>query len=104
ISNMLAASTHLTLPHIALAEPQSVLTDIDEALSLLSLEEIKKFAKETKCSGTTKSQILASLSHMAKTQAAFAKKSNGQVTLNFTSKGELQSRTDHCMRKVLAKI
>jgi fanconi-associated nuclease 1 len=103
ISNISAASTRLTLRHISLAEPQIVLTDIDEALSLLSLDELKDFAKESKCSGTTKSQISASLSHMAKTQTGLSKCSNGQLTLNFTSKGTIRPRTDHYIKKILEK-
>ena len=103
ISDISAASTHLCLPHVALAEPHSVLADIDEALSLLSLDELKDFAKESKCSGTTKSQISASLSHMARTQAGLSKCSNGQLTLNFTPKGVIQPRTGHYINKILEK-
>src|SRR5204863_6884396 len=95
ISNISAASNHLCLSHIALAESQTVLTDIDEALSLLSLDELKDFAKASKCSGTTKSQISASLSQMTKTQIGLGKCSNGQLTLNFTPKGRIRPRTDH---------
>jgi Fanconi-associated nuclease 1 len=103
ISNISTASSHLSLPHVSLAEPQSVLEDIDEALSLLSLDELKDFAKESKCSGTTKSQISASLSHMAKTQSGLSKCSNGQLTLNFTPRGVIQPRTRHYIYKILAK-
>jgi Fanconi-associated nuclease 1 len=99
ISNISIASTHLTLPYISLAEPQSILSDINEALSLLSLDELKEFAKESKCPGTTKSQISASLSHMAKTQSGLTR-SNGQLTLNFQPK---QPRTMHYIHKILAK-
>ena len=103
ISDITAASNHLCLPQIALAEPQNVLADIDEALSLLSLEELKDFARESKCSGTTKPQISASLSHMAKTQAGLSKCSNGQLTLNFTSNGVIQPRTNHYITKIVEK-
>ena len=103
ISDISAASTHLCMPHVALAEPQNVIVDIDEALSLLSLDELKEFAKESKCSGTTKSQISASLSHMAKTQAGLSNCSNGQLALNFTPKGAIQPRTSHYIKKILAK-
>src|SRR6266496_5601469 len=103
ISDITAASNHLCLSQIALAEPQNVLADIDEALSLLSLEELKDFARESKCSGTTKPQISASLSHMAKTQAGLSKCSNGQLTLNFTPKGVIQPRTSHYINKILEK-
>jgi fanconi-associated nuclease 1 len=103
ISDISAASTHLCMPHVALAEPQNVIVDIDEALSLLSLDELKEFAKESKCSGTTKSQISASLSHMAKTQAGLSECSNGHRALNFTLIGVIQSRTGHYINKILAK-
>jgi Fanconi-associated nuclease 1 len=103
ISNITTASADLTLPDISLAETHSVLADIDDALSLLSLDELKEFAKESKCSGTTKSQISASLSHMAKTQAGLSKCSNGQLTLNFNPRGILQPRTTHYIHKILAK-
>src|SRR6202035_2244188 len=76
ISNISDASTYLTLSHISLAEAHAELTDIDEALSLLSLDELKEFAKKSKCTGTTKTQIIASLSQNAKTQTALAKRSN----------------------------
>jgi fanconi-associated nuclease 1 len=103
ISNIAAAYTHLTLPHVGLAETNSVLTDVDEALSLLSLDELKEFAKDAKCSGTTKSQISASLSHMAKTQTGFKKCENGQLMLNFTPKGAPESRKSHYISKILLK-
>jgi len=103
ISNISEASTYITLPKIALAETHSVLSDVDEALSLLSLDELKEFAKEAKSSGTTKSQISASLSHMAKTQTGFKKCENGQLTLNFTPKGIIESRESHYISKILAK-
>ena len=103
ISNISTASTHLTLPHISLAQSQHILTDIDEALSLLSLDELKEFAKESKCSGTTKAQISASISNTAKTQAGLSKCSNGLLTLNFTEKGSVESRTPHYVRKILQK-
>jgi Fanconi-associated nuclease 1 len=103
ISNISDASTHLTLPNITLAETHSVLGDVDEALSLLSLDELKEFAKEAKCSGTTKSQISASLSHMAKTQTGFKKCQDGQLTLTFAPKGVTESRKSHYVSKILAK-
>ena len=103
ISDVSAASTYLCRHQIALAESGNVLADIDEALSLLSLDELKDFAKESKCSGTTKSQISASLSHMAKTQAGLSKCSNGQLTLTFTPKGVIQPRTGHYINKILEK-
>lgn len=98
ISNISEASTYLDRPHIALAESQTELNDIDEALSLLSLDELKEFAKKAKCTGTTKSQIMASLSQNAKTQAGLTKCSNGQLTLNFAPKGIVQP---HFIRKIL---
>lgn len=103
ISNIQTASTHLTLPHIALAEPHDALGDIDEALSLLSLDELKEFAKESKCSGTTKSQISASLSHMAKTQTGLSKCASGNLTLNYDQRGAMQPRTTHYVAKILEK-
>ena len=102
ISNISTASSHLALPEIALAEHHAALADIDEALSLLSLDELKEFAKESKCSGTTKAQISASLSHMAKTQTGLSK-SNGQLTLDFTPKGVIERRTGHYVNKILEK-
>ena len=103
ISDISAASAYLCRRGIALAQSQNDLVDIDEALSVLSLDELKDFAKESKCSGTTKSQISASLSHMAKTQAGLSKCSNGQLTLNFTPKGVIQPRTGHYINKILEK-
>src|SRR5579859_2537067 len=103
ISNIAAAYTHLTLHHVGLAETSSVLTDVDEALSLLSLDELKEFAKEAKCSGTTKSQISASLSHMAKTQTRFKKCENGQLTLNFTPNGIPEARKGYYVSKIFSK-
>lgn len=103
VSNISTASTYLTLADIALAEPHAVISDIDEALSLLSLDELKEFARESKCSGTTKSQISESLSHLAKTQTGLSKCSNGQLTLNFTPKAVTQSRGSHYVKKILEK-
>lgn len=103
ISNISQAASYLTLPSIALAETHSVLDDVDEALSLLSLDELKEFAKEARCSGTTKSQIWASLSRMAKTQTGFKKCKNGQLTLNLTPKGVTDSRKNHYISKILVK-
>jgi fanconi-associated nuclease 1 len=103
ISDISAASGYLCRHHIGLAESQNMLVDVDEALSLLSLDELKDFAKESKCSGATKSQISVSLSHMAKTQAGLGKCSNGQLTLNFTPKGVIQPRTGHYVNKILKK-
>ena len=102
IANIATASKHLALPHISLAESGSSITDIDEALSLLSLDELKEFAKEAKCSGATKTQISASLSQIAKTQTGLSKL-NGQLTLDFTQKGVIQRRTDHYIHKILHK-
>ena len=103
ISNISTASNHLTLPHISLAESQTALDDIDQALGLLSLDELKEFAKESKCAGTTKSQISASLSNMAKTQTGLSKCANGQLTLTFTPKGLVQPRAPHYIRKILQR-
>ena len=103
ISNISSASTHLTLADVSLAESEVVLNNIDEALSLLTLEELKEFGKESKCSGTTKAQISASLSNLAKTQAGLSKCANGQLTLNFTPNGVVVPRTSHYIRKILQK-
>jgi fanconi-associated nuclease 1 len=101
ISDISTASTHLCTPSVSLAEPHTSLLDIDQALSLLSLDELKDFAKESKCLGTTKAQISASLAHMARTQTGLKKCSNGQLTLNFTPKGVIAPRTDHYVQKIL---
>lgn len=103
ISNISSASTHLCLPSVSLAEPHTALRDLDQALSLLSLEELKDFAKESKCSGTTKAQISASLSHIARTQTGLKQCTNGQLTLNFTPKGLIEPRTDHYVQKILVR-
>jgi len=103
ISDISSASNHLCLPSIALAEPHTALCAIDEAISLLSLEELKDFAKEAKCSGTTKAQISASLSHMARTQTGLKKCPNGQLTLSFTAKGLIECRTHHYVQRILQR-
>ena len=101
ISDINEASNHLTLPHIGLAQSSSNLDDIDEALSILSLDELREFAKESRCSGTTKAQISASLSHIAKTQTGLTKCSKGQLTLNYSEKGLIETRIPHYISKIL---
>jgi len=103
ISDISSASNHLCLSSVALAEPHTALLDIDEAISLLSLEELKDFAKEAKCSGTTKAQISVSLSHMARTQTGLKQCPNGQLTLNFTPKGLIEPRTHHYVQRILQR-
>jgi fanconi-associated nuclease 1 len=103
ISDMSKASSHLTLPHIHLAEQDASLSDIDEALSLLSLDELKEFSRESKCSGTTKQQIISSISHMAKTQTSLNKCVDGQLTLSYSSKGIIESQKEIYIAKILRK-
>ncbi|OLL22858.1 Fanconi-associated nuclease 1, partial [Neolecta irregularis DAH-3] len=96
ISNVPAAILGL-FPEFA--QDQDCITTLDEALSLLSLDELKYLAKEAKCRGTTKEQIKASLSSAGKSQCALINR--GQLKLSFNTMGKIQRQDDNWVKKIL---
>ena len=96
---MLTACTHLWAPNTAFAESQDVIDTLDEATSLLTLDELKAIAKEEKLTGTTKPQLVAALKRSATAQGRLGLE--GQLTIRFDVKGLYASRERSFVGKIL---
>ncbi len=80
------------------ASDNSSITDLQVALHLLNLDELKLLAKQYKCQGTTKRQLVTSLSASGSCQSSLIE--TGQMTLSFDERGKLTSRVGKLVEKI----
>lgn len=98
---MPAACKILQSSEIVFAESESCITSLDEAANLLNLEELKTIAKEAKCTGSNKAELVTALKKASGGQVGLGSK--GQLKLSFDKKGNYVTRDSHFVRKILEK-
>lgn len=86
---------------VIFAESESCITTLDEAANLLNLEELKLMAREAKCTGSNKAELITALRKASGGQVGLGSK--GQLKLSFDKKGNYVTRDSHFMRKILEK-
>ena len=91
----------LQSPGVGFAQSEDVITTLEEAATLLSLPELRLLAKEAKCSGSTKAQLVAALKKASGGQIGLV--ASGQLKLSFDEKGNYINRDRHFVRKILEK-
>ncbi|KAL7267264.1 hypothetical protein RUND412_010157, partial [Rhizina undulata] len=99
ISNISAACAVLQDAAVGIADTNAAIESFEEAAGLLNLEELKALAKEAKCSGTNKAQLIASLKKLSAGQGRL--KTGGQLSLRFDGKGNYENRDAEFVRKIL---
>jgi len=80
----------------AFAEGIEEITTLEEASSLLLLEELKKLAKEVQISHKNKKELLAALRQSSQTQAGL-----GRNITNGKLQSQIENRDTHFLRKIL---
>lgn len=86
ISDMLATCSILCSAEIGFAENEEAIGTLDEAASLLSLEELKSIGKDEKFTGcTSKAQLINALKKAATSQGRLRAK--GELSVSFDGKG-----------------
>ena len=80
--------------HFQFAEQVQQVTTLEEASSLLLLDELKIFAKEAKVQGKTKKELLAALSRASQTQTGLSWNRDG-------GDGQQSSRDEYLVSKIL---
>lgn len=98
---MHAACRVLQSSRVIFAENESCITTLDEAANLLNLEELKSMAKEAKCTGSNKAELITALKKASGGQVGL--RSKGQLKLSFDKQGNYVTRDSHFVRKILEK-
>lgn len=98
---MHSACRTLQSSEVAFAESENYITTLEEAANLLNLEELKSMAKEVKCTGPNKAELVAALRKVSGGQVGLG--STGQLKLSFDRKGNYVTRDSHFVRKILEK-
>lgn len=98
---MPAACKILQSSEIVFAENESCITTLDEAANLLNLEELKTIAKEAKCTGSNKAELVTALKKASGGQVGLGSK--GQLKLSFDKKGNYVTRDSYFVWKILEK-
>ncbi|RPB19861.1 coiled-coil domain-containing protein MTMR15 [Terfezia boudieri ATCC MYA-4762] len=81
-----AACSVLWSPQVGLADHYDAIDTLDEAVSLLTLEELKLIGKDEKFTGcTTKSQLISALKKAATSQGRL--RGGGQLSISFDGNG-----------------
>ena len=80
----------------AFAEGVEEITTLEEASTLLLLEELKELAKEVKISGKNKKELLAALRRSSQTQTGL-----GRNITNGKLQSQKENRDAHFLRKIL---
>jgi Fanconi-associated nuclease 1 len=73
---------------------------MDEAAGLLNKDELKAIAKDAKCTGTNKAELITQLRKASKTQGSL-QFSGGQLKLNFDCRGNYMNRAKQAVLKIL---
>lgn len=98
---MSAACKALQSSEVAFAESENCITTLEEAAGLLNLEELKLIAKEAKCTGSNKAELVTALKKASGGQVGLGSK--GQLKLSFDKKGNYVTRDSHFVRKILER-
>lgn len=101
ITDISRACQILRSSEVAFAESENCITTLEEAVDLLNLEELKSIAKEAKCSGSNKTELVAALKKASGGQVGLGY--NGQLKLSFDKKGNYITRDGHFVQKILEK-
>lgn len=101
IADVEAACAALQDPGVGFADKDDKIT-MEEAAGLLGLDELKTMAKEAKCSGSNKAELIEQLRKTSKTQGSLQGK-GGQLKLNFDGRGNYMNRETQAIRKILSK-
>jgi Fanconi-associated nuclease 1 len=92
----------------ALQSKDTGFADTDEAITLeelagvLSLDELKAVAKDAKCNGSNKAQLIYGIKKASKAQGGLQTR-GGQLKLNFDRKGNYVNRENHYIKNMLEK-
>jgi Fanconi-associated nuclease 1 len=101
IADMEAACAALQCKDVGFADTDEAIT-LEELAEVLSLDELKAVAKDAKCSGSNKAQLLSALKKASRAQGGL-KASGGQLQLSFDRKGNYVNREEHYIKKMLEK-
>lgn len=101
IADMSAACRTLQSAEVAFAENENAITTLEEAATLLNLEELKSIAKEAKVTGSNKAELVMALKKASGGQVGLGSK--GQLELSFDKKGNYVTRDSHFVRKILER-
>ncbi|KAA8912775.1 VRR-NUC domain-containing protein [Sphaerosporella brunnea] len=100
IADMAAACKVLQRKDVAFADTDRDIT-LEALAGLLSLEELKAVAKDAKCTGSNKAQLISALKLASRAQGGLQAR-GGQLKLSFDHKGNYVNREDHYVKKMLA--
>ncbi|BFZ62220.1 hypothetical protein YB2330_003305 [Saitoella coloradoensis] len=84
---------------VGLAQSGELIVELEEALSLLSLDELKVFAKDAKVLGKNKDEICSALMKASKEQSGL--NTQGKLTLSFDGQGNWSRQDLKLVRKIL---
>ncbi|KAH0612564.1 uncharacterized protein H6S33_008944 [Morchella sextelata] len=99
ISDMVSACKTLQCDEVGFAENEKAITTLEEAVTLLNMEELKLIAKEAKATGSNKVELMAALKNASGGQVGLGSK--GQLGLSFDKKGNYVTRDTHFVKKIL---
>lgn len=99
IADMEGACALLQSKDVAFAETEADIDSLEEAADLLYLDELKKVAKDAKCSGSNKTQLVAALKKASGKQGSL--RAGGQLTLNFDRKGNYVNQNKFFIKNIL---
>ena len=99
IKNMSTACATLQSSKIRFTEDQSALQSLDETADLLTIDELKVIAKEAKCNGGNKAQLIAGLKKAFNGQGCLGLK--GELKLSYNEQGRYGDQSEQFLWKML---
>jgi Fanconi-associated nuclease 1 len=101
IADMNAACAALQCKDVGFADTDEAIT-LEELAGVLSLDELRVVAKDAKCSGSNKAQLLSAIKKASRAQGGL-QTSGGQLQLSFDGRGNYVNREEHYIKKMLEK-